>query len=282
MSISGFDCSVLTLFSLFAEHPAAIELAYSKGSGPVLVIEEDDDINIMDEDEGAIPQEAETMMPPKKVNAQTLSSGRAEGGLPPSAHKASHSKGISKRILSHAGSSKTSRGDGPLSGRHTNSGGVMDEDCNSSLGRGGRRFSNPSALGQGKPRNDAPMEGDLSQVSNFEVWLLFEGLKCYAVPSLSFEVLGLRNVQVPDFWKYFHGTALNYEGIPVSTKNLFVPPCPMDKTRSYLCSPELSYGVASNLTTPVDQAFFNSVDKDVLEGSFMGYSTIVSPSKFSS
>lgn len=45
----------------------------------------------------------------------------------------------------------------------------------------------------------------------------------------------------------------------------------MDKTRSYFCSPELSYGVSSNMTTPVD----DSVDAQAMLGVYMYHSTVV-------
>src|SRR5436189_6370142 len=44
----------------------------------------------------------------------------------------------------------------------------------------------------------------------------------------------------------------------VPEKDIVFPPVPLDKTRSYFCAPELSYGVCCNLVTPKDRAHLHS------------------------
>lgn len=61
----------------------------------------------------------------------------------------------------------------------------------------------------------------------------------------------------------------------VSQENLFIPPFLMDTTHPYFCSPMLSYGVSSNMTTPVDHALFDSMDAEAMLGAYMYPSTVV-------
>lgn len=78
-----------------------------------------------------------------------------------------------------------------------------------------------------------------------------------------------------EYCKIVHSQKLNYDGVPISRENLCIPPFPMEKTRSYFCSPELSYGLASNLTTLVDQALFNYVDDDAVVVAYMSHKTMI-------
>lgn len=52
--------------------------------------------------------------------------------------------------------------------------------------------------------------------------------------------------------------ASNVESTPKG--NVFVPPYPLDKTRSYFCSPEHAYGVSFDIITPADKERFRSLD----------------------
>lgn len=55
--------------------------------------------------------------------------------------------------------------------------------------------------------------------------------------------------------------------------NVFVPPYPLDKSRSYFCSPEHAYGVACDIITPADKEHFRSMNLKAAysEGLYRGF-----------
>lgn len=64
---------------------------------------------------------------------------------------------------------------------------------------GWSRPSHPPPQEVSKVGNGVPLEKGSSQVHNFDVKVLRDGLDCYVVSGLSLHILGLGDVQVPNF-----------------------------------------------------------------------------------
>lgn len=67
------------------------------------------------------------------------------------------------------------------------------------------RSTNPLVQEADKVGGGAPTDGDSSQVHEFDVKSLCDGLSCFIISHLSLHIFGLGNIQVPDFCKFLMG-----------------------------------------------------------------------------
>lgn len=191
---------------LIAEDLAAIGLGYACSFRSTLVVEIDEYIKIMDEDAITPPWEKSMSLLSRKRELRPCPWARREV-CSPNIRLASEFKSLKvfqrgfhpKVFLQNVRGKRV-----PLWGRLTSAeDNVIDEGCESSLGRRGLRPSHPPLQEAKKVIGDVPMEGGSLQVHDFDVKVLCDGLSFYAISSLSLHILSLGDVHVSDYWKFF-------------------------------------------------------------------------------
>lgn len=211
--------------------------------------------------------EEEEDLPLKPAEAVAASS-----FLPTSLPGGEKHKSFFKSSLASGGSSKKSKVSGPTSPS------LMHPEEDGRVGGiapGGHSGTRVSS-GSSKGKRSVFVGDDRDQVGNTSDASLFDGTNSYNASRFRFHVPSVGDVQVPDYFKYIRGVELSNEMPSVTSGNVYVPPCPMDATNSYYLNPGDVQGLASNITTPVDQEFFDSLGWSNLKAESMSATLRVS------